>query len=184
MKAVGGKAVAFPAPKDLGFRPEVIAAVRDAMVSVVSEGPGMRAKLDGIEVAGKTGSAQVVTHARLETNKHAREYQPHGWFICFAPAGQPAGGDGGDGRARRGGGNVRRAGGRPDPVALLRRAADRAGHEPAPDNPPVEPSPQPLRAQAAPPSPRWPRRGRTEPWPSTAGCSSTSTGASWPRPSC
>src|SRR4029453_9979275 len=36
MKAVGGKTVAFPAPRDLGFRPEVVAAVRDAMVSVVS----------------------------------------------------------------------------------------------------------------------------------------------------
>ena len=30
-----------------------------------------------------------MTHARLETNKKAREYQPHGWFVCFAPADNP-----------------------------------------------------------------------------------------------
>jgi len=40
-------------------------------------------------VAGKTGSAQVVTHARLEQDKKSHAMQPHGWFICFAPAEKP-----------------------------------------------------------------------------------------------
>jgi penicillin-binding protein 2 len=40
-------------------------------------------------VAGKTGSAQVVTHARLETDKKAHAYQPHAWFVCFAPVESP-----------------------------------------------------------------------------------------------
>jgi len=153
MKAVGGHPVDYPAPKALGFRPEVIAAVRDAMVSVVSEGTGIRAKLEGIQVAGKTGSAQVVTHARLETNKHAREYQPHGWFVCFAPAENPKvamvvmveHGTGGGISAAPVAGQI-----------LSRYFGVRAigpGMTPPPDNPPVEPSPQPLRAQAAPPSP-------------------------------
>jgi penicillin-binding protein 2 len=31
----------------------------------------------------------VVTHARLERDKKAKELQPHGWFICFAPADRP-----------------------------------------------------------------------------------------------
>jgi penicillin-binding protein 2 len=153
MKAVGGVPVDYAAPKELGFRPEVVAAVRDAMVSVVREGSGQRAKLEGVVVAGKTGSAQVVTHARLETNKHAREYQPHGWFICFAPADHPRlamvvlvehGTAGGTSAA---------------PVAgqiLSRYFGVRPigpGMNVPPDNPPVEPSPQPLRAQVAPPSP-------------------------------
>ena len=149
MKAVGGRALDYPPPRDLGFRPEVIASVRDAMIAVVNEGSGQRAKLEGIQVAGKTGSAQVVTHARLETNKHAREYQPHGWFICFAPADHPKvamvvmvehGTAGGTSAA---------------PVAgqiLSRYFGVRPigpGMNLPPDNPPVEPSPQPLRAQAA-----------------------------------
>jgi penicillin-binding protein 2 len=85
MKSIGGRPVNTDAPVDLGFRPDVIATVREAMLGVVSEGTGQRAKLDGIAIGGKTGSAQVVTHARLESNKDARAYQPHGWFMAFAP---------------------------------------------------------------------------------------------------
>ena len=86
MKAIGGRADGQPTPPvDLGFRPAVVATVRDAMLAVVSEGTGQRAKLDGVAVGGKTGSAQVVTHARLESNKTRAAYQPHGWFMAFAP---------------------------------------------------------------------------------------------------
>ena len=153
MKAIGGRPVEYPPPRDLGFRPEVVAAVRDAMIAVVNGGTGGRARLDGIQVAGKTGSAQVVTHARLETNKHAREYQPHGWFVCFAPAENPQlamvvmvehGTAGGTSAA---------------PVAgqILSRyfgvKAIGPGMTPPPDNPPVEPSPAPLRVQTSAPSP-------------------------------
>jgi penicillin-binding protein 2 len=152
-RAVGGRPVAAPAPKELGFRPEVIAAVRDAMISVVDEGTGQRAKLEGVLVAGKTGSAQVVTHARLETNKSAREYQPHGWFLCFAPADHPRvamvvmvehGTAGGTSAAPVAGQILARYFGVP---------AIGPGMNPPPDNPPVEPSPQPLRAQGAPAAP-------------------------------
>jgi cell division protein FtsI/penicillin-binding protein 2 len=89
MRAVGGRPVPAPEPASLGFRPEVVAAVRDAMVAVVADGTGQRAKLEGVVVAGKTGSAQVVSHARLEADRKARDLQPHGWFVCFAPADDP-----------------------------------------------------------------------------------------------
>jgi penicillin-binding protein 2 len=152
MKAFGGTPVAFAEPRDLGFRPEVIAAVRDAMISVVNEGTGQRAKLEGIQVAGKTGSAQVVTHARLETNKTARDYQPHGWFVCFAPADHPRlamvvmvehGTGGGISAAPVAGQILSRYFG----VPMLG-----PGMNLPPDNPPVEPSPQPLRVLAVPPA--------------------------------
>jgi hypothetical protein len=94
-----------------------------------------------------------VTHARLETNKKAREYQPHGWFVCFAPADQPKvamavlveHGTGGAISAAPVAGQI-----------LSRYFGVRAigpGMTPPPDNPPVEPSPLPLRAQVAAPSP-------------------------------
>jgi penicillin-binding protein 2 len=89
MKAVAGVPVPEPPVVDLGFQPSVVEGVRAGMVSVVSEGTGRRAGLAAVTVAGKTGSAQVVTHARFEADKRAHHVQPHGWFICFAPAEAP-----------------------------------------------------------------------------------------------
>lgn len=51
--------------------------LRDMMVNVVNNGTGRRAALPGVQVAGKTGTAQTVGD-----NAHA-------WFISFAPADAP-----------------------------------------------------------------------------------------------
>ncbi len=77
------------APQPLGIKPSTIEAVQAGMRAVVSEGSGWRARFQTVEVAGKTGSAQVVAKARLEKSPDSPELQPHGWFICFAPAGHP-----------------------------------------------------------------------------------------------
>jgi cell division protein FtsI/penicillin-binding protein 2 len=73
----------------LPIRPETLAVVREGMRLVVAEGTGRRARLPGIEVCGKTGSAQVVAKARLEKSPGSRELMPHGWFVAFAPADRP-----------------------------------------------------------------------------------------------
>ncbi len=76
-------------PVALGISPSTIEAVKAGMRGVVTEGTGWRARLPGIEIAGKTGSAQVVAKARLERSPTAHELQPHGWFLCFAPVDHP-----------------------------------------------------------------------------------------------
>jgi peptidoglycan glycosyltransferase len=48
------------------------------MVAAVATGTGTAARIDGVEVAGKTGTAQTVEGAN-----------PHTWFIAFAPADDP-----------------------------------------------------------------------------------------------
>jgi peptidoglycan glycosyltransferase len=48
------------------------------MVSVVQSGTGTAAQIPGIEVAGKTGTAQ-----------HGEGLPPHAWFVSFAPAQNP-----------------------------------------------------------------------------------------------
>ena len=51
--------------------------VRDMMVNAVERGTGTSARIPGVQVAGKTGTAQT----GLDTN--------HVWFISFAPANDP-----------------------------------------------------------------------------------------------
>ena len=118
-------------PVDLGIKPETIAAVKAGMLGVVAGGTGSRARLPGIEVAGKTGSAQVVAKARLEKSPNALEMQPHGWFLCFAPAEAPTIAHGGAGRARQERRGVRCAGRARDPLRVVRSheaaRADRRG---------------------------------------------------------
>ncbi|MHC1683907.1 MAG: peptidoglycan D,D-transpeptidase FtsI family protein [Clostridiaceae bacterium] len=52
--------------------------LRDYMLAVVNEGTGRDAKVSGVKVAGKTGTAD-----------HVAGKQPHSWFIGFAPYDNP-----------------------------------------------------------------------------------------------
>jgi penicillin-binding protein A len=57
--------------------PATAATLTSFMVSVVASGTGRAAQIDGVTVAGKTGTAQVPGGA------------PNAWFISFAPAEAP-----------------------------------------------------------------------------------------------
>lgn len=52
--------------------------IKELMIQVVETGTGTNAKITGISVAGKTGTAQ-----------NEREGEDHAWFIGFAPAEDP-----------------------------------------------------------------------------------------------
>jgi penicillin-binding protein A len=56
---------------------EVAATMTTMMISVVEGGTGTAARIPGVSVAGKTGTAQNETGA------------PHAWFVGFAPAEDP-----------------------------------------------------------------------------------------------
>jgi len=58
--------------------PDVAAALTRMMITVVQSGTGTRAQISGIQVAGKTGTAQ-----------HTQGGAPHAWFTAFAPADNP-----------------------------------------------------------------------------------------------
>lgn len=58
--------------------PGTAAAVTAMMVDVVANGTGTAAQIDGVTVAGKTGTAQV-----------DEGIDPHAWFVSFAPAEVP-----------------------------------------------------------------------------------------------
>ena len=61
----------------LDLNPDQLTILRRAMIAVVEEGTARSGRLTGLQIAGKTGTAQ---------NPHGAS---HGWFIGFAPAEKP-----------------------------------------------------------------------------------------------
>lgn len=81
-----------PRFESLNFEPERIAYIRQAMSDVVN-GPGTagRAKLplENVKMAGKTGTAQVVSLSVSDGKSGPWKYRDHGLFIFFAPVDRP-----------------------------------------------------------------------------------------------
>lgn len=70
---------------------EHLHVVRDGMREVVhgERGTGKKAFLPSVEVAGKTGTSQVVSRIHDEEEEVPRHHRDHAWFIAFAPAQNP-----------------------------------------------------------------------------------------------
>ena len=74
---------------------ENLALVRDALLGVVNDrkGTGRRARSRNIQVAGKTGTAQVVSLSAVSKYEDDEdipfEFRDHAWFVGFAPYENP-----------------------------------------------------------------------------------------------
>jgi penicillin-binding protein 2 len=74
----------------LGASPANLEAVRRSLVGVVNEGTAKAARLSHIQVAGKTGTAQVVAlDPDNPKKKQKRHTEDHAWFVAYAPADAP-----------------------------------------------------------------------------------------------
>jgi peptidoglycan glycosyltransferase len=67
-----------PVQLSQAISPDIAAALTRMMITVVQSGTGTASQIPGIEVAGKTGTAQNVPGGA-----------PHAWFTAFAPANDP-----------------------------------------------------------------------------------------------
>ena len=85
-------------PKEIGRVPvsdKTLDILKKALYGVVHEdgGTGRGLRIEGIPIAGKTGTAQVVklkeNAKRLKPHQVAYEQRDHAWFVGFAPADDP-----------------------------------------------------------------------------------------------
>ncbi len=67
-----------PEQLSVAVSPQTAATLTTMLTSVVDNGTGTPAKIDGVQVAGKTGTAE-----------QGNGKPPHAWFTAFAPANNP-----------------------------------------------------------------------------------------------
>ena len=70
--------------------PEKFQAIRDGLWMVVNGGgTGGRARIVGHDVAGKTGTAQVISNEGRASARTTKDLRDNGWFVFFAPRDNP-----------------------------------------------------------------------------------------------
>jgi penicillin-binding protein 2 len=85
-----GRLIREQAPEIQGrveMAPVVFEFLREALGAVVAEGTGKQARVPGVRVGGKTGTAQ--THEFRSDADRKRRDQDHAWFAGFAPVDEP-----------------------------------------------------------------------------------------------
>jgi penicillin-binding protein 2 len=77
---------------EVELAPEAVRAVRSGMWKVVNApgGTGANARVEGLDVSGKTGSVQVIAYAgRVKATALPFKFRDHAWFASFAPRDNP-----------------------------------------------------------------------------------------------
>ena len=77
---------------DLHLKPETITIIKKAMWAVVNDGgTATRVAVPGLNIAGKTGTAQVASQSKrnIPDDQLPERLRDHAWFVSFAPVDDP-----------------------------------------------------------------------------------------------
>jgi penicillin-binding protein 2 len=87
------KNLPYPPPQPAGLDARALTIVRQGLWGVVNDPSGTAytaAHLPGFDIAGKTGSVQVIAQkVRTKAETLPFKYRDHGWFTSFAPESDP-----------------------------------------------------------------------------------------------
>ena len=77
---IAGKTIVETVPEEAGrvMTEDTAERLKEIMIDTVENGIGQAAKVDGVKVAGKTGTSRTISGGQLDA-----------WFIAFAPADDP-----------------------------------------------------------------------------------------------
>ncbi len=97
IEASDGNIVKSIEPEITGGLPaskETLSLVQKGLFEVVqgNRGTARRIRIKGIDIAGKTGTAQVFSRKageKFDNEKLGRTLRDHAWFVCYAPAEAP-----------------------------------------------------------------------------------------------
>jgi penicillin-binding protein 2 len=77
---------------EVKLEPAALQAVRKGLWDVVNEegGTGANARIEGLDISGKTGTVQVIAqHGWVKAESLPFKYRDHAWFASFAPLNNP-----------------------------------------------------------------------------------------------
>ncbi len=72
------------------LQPRQLKGIQSALEAVVIEGTAQRAQSSMVKIAGKTGTAQVVSLRRDSEEETPRQFRDHAWFVAYAPLENPS----------------------------------------------------------------------------------------------
>jgi len=73
----------------LTLQPAQLEAIQMALAAVVTEGTARRAQSSMVRIAGKTGTAQVVSLRHKSEEDTPKRFRDHAWFVAYAPIEHP-----------------------------------------------------------------------------------------------
>ena len=97
IKTSEGKTIIAGEPQIVGKLPiskQTLATIKKCLWEVVNnpKGTGRIARIEGIDVSGKTGTAQLVQRKEVDTEPDTEtlnQHKAHAWFVAYAPSTDP-----------------------------------------------------------------------------------------------